>query len=94
MDTFSTASTIPTSSGIATFMPLSQRLDQLEASIHEALGTTNGVTFYPQENTPEKADVMAPREEGMIATVDLLNNLMFQLNARLARIKEVTGASI
>ena len=74
------------------FMPLQARLEQLEAAVRAALESTNGITYYPTEDVPP-AD-SNPRNEGMIGTVDVLNILMFQLNARLTRIREVTGGAI
>ena len=73
------------------FMPLQARLEQLEAAVRAALESTNGIRYYPTE---EEGLDASPRNEGMIGTVDVLNNLMFQLNARLTRIREVTGGAI
>ena len=74
------------------FMPLQARLEQLEAAVRAALESTNGITYYPVEGEAAPSDI--PRNEGMIATVDVLNNLMFQLNARITRIREVTGGAL
>lgn len=87
-NTFTSTITFPTT---AAFMPLQARLEQLEAAVKRALDRTDGITSYP----PETPGLTAPpRDAGIIATVDLLNELMAQINGRLDRIKEVIGGPI
>lgn len=80
----------------APFLPIAARVDQLRASIRAALDKTNGLTRYPQEETPPPASDTAKSIEqaSVISEIDLAARDMFQLLSRIDWLNEVIGGRL
>ena len=79
-----------------TLLPLSARVDQLRAAIRDALIKTASITYYPQEDTPMKAEAGAviDSQPQLLDELARAQGDMVQLLARIDRINDVIGGRL